>query len=68
VRLPTSTIDLAHQLGLRVVAEGVEQEETLRHLAALGSDVSQGYLHSRPLLADELQDWLTRSEAAQAAH
>jgi EAL domain-containing protein (putative c-di-GMP-specific phosphodiesterase class I) len=45
-----------------------KQEETLRHLAALGSDVSQGYLHSRPLLADELQDWLTRSEAAQAAH
>jgi diguanylate cyclase len=47
-----------------VVAEGVEQEETLRHLASLGCDISQGYLHSRPLPADELRNWLTRSEAA----
>jgi diguanylate cyclase (GGDEF)-like protein len=62
-----STIDLAHQLGLRVVAEGVEQEETLRDLAFLGSDLSQGFLHSRPLPPDELQDWLSRTEAAAAA-
>jgi diguanylate cyclase (GGDEF)-like protein len=61
-----STIDLAHRLDLRVVAEGVEQEETLRHLASLGCDISQGYLHSRPLPADELRNWLTRSEAATA--
>ncbi|MGY1804908.1 putative bifunctional diguanylate cyclase/phosphodiesterase [Blastococcus sp. SYSU D00922] len=53
-----STIELAHRLGLRVVAEGVEDEPTLRHLDALSCDVSQGYLHSRPLPADELVAWL----------
>jgi EAL domain-containing protein (putative c-di-GMP-specific phosphodiesterase class I) len=58
-----STIDLAHRLGLRVVAEGVEQEATLRHLEALGCDESQGYLHSRPLPAGELCDWLLRHSA-----
>jgi len=62
-----STIDLAHELGLRVVAEGVEQEETLRDLALLGSDLSQGFLHSRPLPPDELRDWLSRAEAAAAS-
>ena len=61
-----STIDLAHRLGLRVVAEGVEQEETLHHLASLGCDISQGYLHAKPLPADQLRVWLTRSEAAPA--
>jgi diguanylate cyclase (GGDEF)-like protein len=55
-----STIDLAHRLGLRVVAEGVEQEATLDCLQALGCDESQGYLHSRPLPGAELCDWLIR--------
>jgi diguanylate cyclase (GGDEF)-like protein len=53
-----STIELAHRLGLRVVAEGVEDEPTLRHLESLDCDVSQGYLHSRPLPADALAGWL----------
>lgn len=50
----SGTIDLAHRLGLRVVAEGVEQLATLRRLQALGCDESQGYLHSRPVPAEEL--------------
>ncbi|MGY5885525.1 putative bifunctional diguanylate cyclase/phosphodiesterase [Modestobacter lacusdianchii] len=49
-----STIELAHRLGLRVVAEGVEQLPTLTRLRALGCDESQGYLHSRPVPAEEL--------------
>jgi EAL domain-containing protein (putative c-di-GMP-specific phosphodiesterase class I) len=52
-----STIELAHRLGLRVVAEGVEDEATLRHLQSLDCDTSQGYLHSRPVPADELALW-----------
>jgi diguanylate cyclase len=52
-----STIELAHRLGLHVVAEGVEDEATLRHLQSLDCDTSQGYLHSRPLPADQLARW-----------
>ena len=47
-----STIDLAHNLGLRVVAEGVESEDAWRHLEALGCDFAQGYYLSRPLPAE----------------
>ncbi|MGY1815637.1 putative bifunctional diguanylate cyclase/phosphodiesterase [Blastococcus sp. SYSU D00820] len=57
-----STVELAHRLGLRVVAEGVEDEATLARLAALGCDESQGYLHSRGLPADELVSWLCAGE------
>jgi diguanylate cyclase (GGDEF)-like protein len=46
-----STIDLAHNLGLRVVAEGVECEDAARTLAELGCDLAQGYYFSRPLPA-----------------
>jgi EAL domain-containing protein (putative c-di-GMP-specific phosphodiesterase class I) len=42
-------ITLAHQLGLYVVAEGVESAEQLRHLRALGCEYGQGYFVSRPL-------------------
>jgi diguanylate cyclase len=59
-----STIELAHRLGLRVIAEGVEDEATLRHLRSLGCDTSQGYLHARPLPADELGQWLARVRIA----
>jgi len=52
------TIDLAHRLGLRVVAEGVEDEDTLEALRALDCDVTQGYLHSRPVEASALTGWL----------
>ncbi len=52
------TIDLAHDLGLRVVTEGVEDAATLTALRELGCDVTQGYLHSRPLSPDALDAWL----------
>jgi diguanylate cyclase (GGDEF)-like protein/PAS domain S-box-containing protein len=49
-----STIDLAHNLGLEVVAEGVETEEAALQLAALGCDTLQGFLLSRPVPADRI--------------
>jgi diguanylate cyclase (GGDEF)-like protein/PAS domain S-box-containing protein len=49
-----STIDLANNLGLRVVAEGVETAEVLGYLRATGCDVAQGYHLGRPVPAEEL--------------
>ena len=49
-----STIELAHNLGLQLVAEGVEDQETLELLAALGCDLVQGYHLARPMPADKL--------------
>ena len=53
-----ATIDLGHALGLKVVAEGVENKETYELLAALGCDLAQGYCLSPPLPADGLSRWL----------
>jgi EAL domain-containing protein (putative c-di-GMP-specific phosphodiesterase class I)/CHASE2 domain-containing sensor protein len=50
--LVNSTIQLAHSLGHKVVAEGVEEQETLDALIALGCDVAQGYLIGRPVGID----------------
>jgi diguanylate cyclase (GGDEF)-like protein len=55
-----STIDLAHNLGLTVVAEGVETDEAWRRLRALGCDVAQGWLIGRPLPAADFANWLSR--------
>jgi EAL domain-containing protein (putative c-di-GMP-specific phosphodiesterase class I)/CHASE2 domain-containing sensor protein/GGDEF domain-containing protein len=49
-----STINLAHELGLRVVAEGVEDERTLQLLRSLGCDLAQGYVIGKPMSLDEL--------------
>jgi EAL domain-containing protein (putative c-di-GMP-specific phosphodiesterase class I) len=53
-----STIDLAHSLGMRTVAEGVEDADCWEALRALGCDVVQGYYLKRPLAASELTPWL----------
>jgi EAL domain-containing protein (putative c-di-GMP-specific phosphodiesterase class I) len=58
-----STINLGHDLGLKVIAEGVEDEPTLRRLALLGCDLAQGFHLSRPLPGDEFIDWMTSWEA-----
>ena len=58
-----STVDLGHAMGLRVVAEGVEDETALRSLRALGCDLAQGYLLARPLPAREFRDWLNARPA-----
>lgn len=56
-----STIDLAHNLGLSVVAEGVEDKNTLDLLSILRCDTAQGYYFSRPLPSEELSSWLAES-------
>jgi diguanylate cyclase (GGDEF)-like protein len=60
-----STIDLGRNLGLRVVAEGVETSTAWNRLASLGCDIAQGYYLSRPIPASELTEWVrARAEAA----
>jgi EAL domain-containing protein (putative c-di-GMP-specific phosphodiesterase class I) len=54
-----STIELGHNLGLRMVAEGVEDAETWHLLRNLGCDVVQGYHLSRPLPPQQITDWLS---------
>jgi EAL domain-containing protein (putative c-di-GMP-specific phosphodiesterase class I) len=56
-----STIELAHNLGLQVVAEGVETEACLRQLRDLRCDLAQGYLVSGPLRRRTLETWLRES-------
>jgi diguanylate cyclase (GGDEF)-like protein len=57
-----AVVDIAHTLGLRVVAEGVEQEEQHQMLARFGVDEVQGYLHARPMAALDMAAWLRRRE------
>lgn len=56
-----STIELARNLGLQVVAEGVETEEMWGLLSSLGCDLAQGYYLSRPIPAEDLTSWLAGS-------
>ena len=53
-----STIDLAHDLGRKVVAEGVETQEHWNQLAAFGCDFAQGYFIARPMPAEEFPNWV----------
>lgn len=57
-----STIELGHNMGLVVVAEGVEDEATLERLRALGCDRVQGFWLSRPLAAADVEQWLRESK------
>jgi EAL domain-containing protein (putative c-di-GMP-specific phosphodiesterase class I) len=54
----TSVIDIAHNLGLTAVAEGIETSEQLAFLAGCGCDMYQGFFFSRPLPAAEFTDLL----------
>ncbi len=53
-----STVDLGHNMGLKVVAEGVEDVESLAMLKQLGCDLAQGYYMSKPLAAEAFETWL----------
>ncbi len=55
-----AVVDIAHTLGLRVVAEGVEQEDQQGLLRRLGVDEVQGYLYARPMPALDVVRWLQR--------
>jgi diguanylate cyclase (GGDEF)-like protein len=61
-----STIGLAHSLGIEVVAEGVESEEVLQRLRALGCDLVQGFTVAHPAPAEDVTAWLLRRKSAAA--
>jgi EAL domain-containing protein (putative c-di-GMP-specific phosphodiesterase class I) len=58
LQIVRSVIDLAHNFELEVVAEGVEDPATARHLRGLGCDAIQGYLFARPMGIEKLRGWL----------
>ncbi|MFP5369181.1 MAG: putative bifunctional diguanylate cyclase/phosphodiesterase, partial [Actinomycetes bacterium] len=58
-----AVVDIAHTLGMRVVAEGVEQEDQQGILRALGVDEVQGYLHARPMAALDAAAWLRERQS-----
>lgn len=62
--LVRSTVDLAHDLGLKVVAEGVEDTGCLSFLRGIGCDLVQGYLISRPVAAADIAQMLEQPRAA----
>ena len=53
-----TVIDLAHNLGKQVCAEGVEDETTMTLLREFGCDLAQGYFISKPMSAPDLTQWL----------
>jgi diguanylate cyclase (GGDEF)-like protein len=67
VTIIMSTIELAHNMGMKVVAEGVETQEAWNLLRRLGCDLVQGYLVSHPLSAADTVTFLRQSKHAQAA-
>jgi EAL domain-containing protein (putative c-di-GMP-specific phosphodiesterase class I) len=63
-----STIDLAHSLGLKVVAEGIETNDQFSLLSAMGCDQAQGYLVARPVPLRRLFDFLNEDRQELRAH
>lgn len=63
-----STVELAHDMGLTVTAEGVETEAILRRLGVLGCDLAQGYFIGRPMTAGDLEGWMDSSPWAVPGH
>ncbi|WP_431478030.1 EAL domain-containing protein [Massilia eburnea] len=66
-KIVRSTIDLGHNMGLRVVAEGIESEAAWNILAEMGCDQGQGYHMSRPIPANELAGWIENWKASVLA-
>jgi EAL domain-containing protein (putative c-di-GMP-specific phosphodiesterase class I) len=60
----STTVELGHRLGLRVVAEGVEDGTTLERLRGLGCDVAQGFGIAHPMPAEALPRWVRSQERA----
>ncbi len=60
-----SVVELGHNLGMDVVAEGVESPEALRRLRDIGCDITQGFLFTRPLPVLELRAWLAEHAASR---
>ena len=60
-----SVIDLSHNLGLKVVAEGVESKEVMDRLVSFGCDAAQGYFISKPITGTEFTNWLKEARYKQ---
>ena len=63
----SSTVNLAHNLGLKVVAEGVENRETLERLREMGCDQAQGYFISRPMTLKATDRWIREEGWSEVA-
>jgi diguanylate cyclase (GGDEF)-like protein len=61
-----AVVDLGHALGMKVVAEGVETDEQLIELRTLGCDAAQGYLLSRPIRGDQLEELIMHANEMPA--
>ena len=59
-KIVRSTIDLGHNMGLRVVAEGVENKDVMLLLREMGCDQAQGYFISKPMPAEQLPEWMMK--------
>jgi diguanylate cyclase (GGDEF)-like protein/PAS domain S-box-containing protein len=62
-----STVQMAHALGLHVVAEGVETKWVEDYLRSIGYDLGQGYLFARPMTAEDCSNWIRRERAERSA-
>jgi EAL domain-containing protein (putative c-di-GMP-specific phosphodiesterase class I) len=63
-----ATIALAHDLGTRVVAEGIESQAAWSRVAALGCELVQGYWVARPMAGEHIDTWLTNAARESAGH
>ena len=62
-----STINLAHDLGMKIVAEGVEDKETVELLRSLNCDYVQGYYFSRPLPVEQATAWFQQYVSSETS-
>lgn len=62
----TTTLQMGHNLGLRVVAEGIEDETTLNFLRDAGCDLAQGYYIAKPMPFGDFVDWLNKKNPASS--
>jgi len=58
-----ASLSLAEQLGMKSVAEGVEDQADWDFIRSSGCDLAQGYFIAKPMPADEIHDWIIRWEA-----
>lgn len=64
----TTTLQMGHNLGLRVVAEGIEDETTLNFLRDAGCDLAQGYYIAKPMPFNDFIEWLSKRNATASRH